>query len=48
MRLLHDAADGIIVGSALVRKMEQAGTRSVDQLIEEASGLTRTLVAALG
>jgi len=48
VRLLRDAADGIIVGSALVRKMEQAGTRPVDQLIEEASGLTRTLVAALG
>ncbi len=47
VRMLRDVADGVIVGSALVRKMEQAGTRPVDQLIEEAAGLTRTLVAAL-
>jgi tryptophan synthase alpha chain len=44
---LRDVADGIIVGSALVRKMEQANTRPVEQLIDEASELTRALVAAL-
>jgi tryptophan synthase alpha chain len=48
VKMLRDVADGIIVGSALVRKMEQAGTRPVEQLIDEASGLTRSLVAALG
>ncbi len=47
VRMLRDVADGIIVGSALVRKMEQAGTRPVDQLIEEAAGLTSNLTAAL-
>ncbi len=46
--MLRDVADGIIVGSALVRKMEQAGTRPVDQLIEEAGNLVRSLGAALG
>lgn len=46
--MLREVADGIIVGSALVRKMEQAETRPVDQLIDEASSLVRSLVAALG
>ena len=47
VRMLRDVADGFIVGSALVRKMEQAGSRPVDQLIDEASALARSLAAAL-
>lgn len=45
--MLREVADGIIVGSALVRKMEEAGTRPVEQLIDEASSLVRSLIAAL-
>jgi tryptophan synthase alpha chain len=47
VRLLRDVADGVIVGSALVRKMERIGTESADVLIAEAADLVRTLTAAL-
>jgi tryptophan synthase alpha subunit len=46
--MFRDVADGVIVGSVLVQKMEPAGARPVDQLIEKPSSLTRTRLAALG
>jgi tryptophan synthase alpha chain len=45
---LRDAADGVIVGSALVRKLEQIGRRSADEVIVEIQELARALVDALG
>lgn len=47
VRMLRDVVDGVIVGSALVRKLEQAGSRPLDALIAEASGLVQELSAAL-
>jgi tryptophan synthase alpha chain len=44
---LRDVADGIIVGSALVRKLEQAGARPLNHVIEEVTDLARTLVESL-
>jgi tryptophan synthase alpha chain len=45
--MLRDAADGVIVGSALVRKLEQIGPRPTDDVIAEMQELTRSVVAAL-
>jgi tryptophan synthase alpha chain len=47
VRTLRDVADGVIVGSALVRKLEQAGTNSIDKIAGEVAELARSLVAAL-
>ena len=47
VRMLRDAADGVIVGSALVRPLEQAGSRPVDALIQEIAALVRDLSSAL-
>ena len=47
VRLLRDVADGVIVGSALVRHLEQAGQRSLDEIARDAGALTRTLAQAL-
>ena len=41
VRMLREAADGVIVGSALVRKLEQAGTRPLPQIIEEIGELAQ-------
>jgi tryptophan synthase alpha chain len=47
VRMLRDAADGVIVGSALVRRLEDVGRRAPREVIEEigalASGLARAL-----
>jgi tryptophan synthase alpha chain len=48
VRMLRDVADGVIVGSALVRKLEQAKTRSMEEIGREIGSLVRTLSAALG
>jgi tryptophan synthase alpha chain len=45
--MLREAADGVIVGSALVRKLEQIGPRPADAVIGEVQELVRSLVAAL-
>jgi len=45
--MLRDHVDGIIVGSALVRRLEQAGTRPIAEIITEIGGLARSLAWAL-
>ena len=47
VRMLLPVADGVIVGSALVRKLEQVGTKSMDVIVGEVAELARSLVAAL-
>ena len=47
VRTLREIADGVIVGSALVRKLEQMKTKTLDAIIGEAAELARELVAAL-
>jgi tryptophan synthase alpha chain len=46
-RMLRDVADGIIVGSALVRRLEQAGRRPLGEIVEEIGALSEALVGAL-
>jgi tryptophan synthase alpha chain len=46
--LLRDAVDGVIVGSAIVRRLEEAGRRPAEQVIGEVQDYARSLVAALG
>jgi len=47
VKMLREVADGVIVGSALVRLLEQASTRPLPDLIEEIAALVRTLSSAL-
>jgi tryptophan synthase alpha chain len=47
VRMLRDAVDGVIVGSSLVRKLEEAGKRPVTDLVREIGGLAQSLAAAL-
>jgi tryptophan synthase alpha chain len=47
VRALRDVADGIIVGSALVRPLEQAGKRPVDQIVAEIGRMARGFSDAL-
>jgi tryptophan synthase alpha chain len=46
VRTLRDSADGVIVGSALVRKLE--GKRPIDEVVREVGDLVQELSAALG
>src|SRR5262249_9222079 len=45
--LLREHADGIIVGSAIVRRMEQAGQRPLEEILAEIGDLVKGLCAAL-
>jgi tryptophan synthase alpha chain len=47
VRMLRDAADGVIVGSAIVRRVEQAGSRPVDEVVAEVGALVQSLAEAL-
>jgi tryptophan synthase alpha chain len=47
VRGLREAADGIIVGSALVRRLEQIGPRPADAVIEEIAAQAQALAEAL-
>ncbi len=47
VRALRDAADGIIVGSALVRRMEQVGAKPVDTVVAEVAAHAQALADAL-
>jgi tryptophan synthase alpha chain len=46
--MLRDAADGVIVGSAIVRLLGQIGERPADEVIADVQNLVRELVVALG
>jgi tryptophan synthase alpha chain len=47
VRMLRDVADGIIVGSALVRPFEKGGSRPVAAIAREVGALARSLAEAL-
>jgi tryptophan synthase alpha chain len=47
VRLLREVVDGVIVGSALVRFLEQAGKRPLPELAAELGNLARSLALAL-
>ena len=47
VQLLREVADGIIVGSALVRHLEQMGSRPSEDVIKEIGQQVTTLMAAL-
>jgi tryptophan synthase alpha chain len=47
VRMLRDVADGLIVGSALVRRLEQAAARPLEQIVREVGDLAQSLAEAL-
>jgi tryptophan synthase alpha chain len=47
VRMLREVADGIIVGSALVRRLEQVGKRPIEAVAQEVGDLAESLAAAL-
>jgi tryptophan synthase alpha chain len=47
VRALRDFADGIIVGSALVRRLEQIGVKPADVVVEEIGVQAQALAQAL-
>jgi tryptophan synthase alpha chain len=47
VRLLRDVADGVIVGSALVRRLEQAASRPLAEVTREVGELAQSLAEAL-
>ena len=48
VRLLAPAADGLIVGSAIVRRMAEAATRPREAIVQEVGDYAASLMAALG
>lgn len=47
VRLLRDAADGVIVGSALVRRLGEVGAKSADAVVRDIGDQVAALVGAL-
>jgi tryptophan synthase alpha chain len=47
VRMLREVADGVIVGSALVRQVERAGSRPAGEAEAAVAGLVRSLAEAL-
>jgi tryptophan synthase alpha chain len=47
VRMLREVVDGIIVGSALVRRLEQAGSRPLIEITQEIGALAKSLAEAL-
>jgi tryptophan synthase alpha chain len=47
VRMLRNVADGVIVGSAIVRHLERCGTQPLAEIRAEIAGLVRSLVEAL-
>jgi tryptophan synthase alpha chain len=47
VRMLRDVVDGIIVGSALVRRLEEVGLRPIQEMIGEIAAVSRMLSSAL-
>ena len=45
--MLRDAVDGVIVGSAIVRQVEQAATKSLAEVAVAVGVLVQSLAAAL-
>src|SRR5205823_12557168 len=48
VHMLRYVADSVIVGSALVRKLEQAKNRPLNEVAQDVGALVRTLSTALG
>jgi tryptophan synthase alpha chain len=47
IQMLRDVADGVIVGSAIVRQLEQMGSRPKGEVVQQIGAYARTLVQAL-
>jgi tryptophan synthase alpha chain len=47
VRLLRDAVDGVIVGSAIVRQLEYATTKPLAEVVTSIGGLVQALATAL-
>jgi tryptophan synthase alpha chain len=47
VRMLRDVADGVIVASALMRRVEQAGSKSFDAIVRDVGELAQSLADAL-
>src|SRR5207253_5981860 len=47
VRLLRDHADGIIVGSAIVRRVERLGAAPLEEILKDMEELTQELTSAL-
>jgi tryptophan synthase alpha chain len=47
VRMLRDVVDGVVVGTALVKHLEELGTRSLPDIVQEIGTLARELAGAL-